>query len=165
MDDKVRADSAIPPSALVRVPGAQTTGVSLVELLIVLALVGVIAAIAIGTGTRTAAGQAEAAAVRAIQQSVWQGATAAAARGRETQLIITSRRLEVREVASGALVRADDLPEAIVTNLPNLVFSPPGRVRADSLASVPEDVFVRTSDSQFSLLVSAIGEVILERLP
>lgn len=142
--------------------GNRVAGFSLVELLIIIVIVGIITAIAIATGRATATQQAETAAVRAVQQSVWQGATAASARGRETELVVTGRIIEVREVVSGALVRRDELPEGVVTNLPRLVFTPPGRVSAASLAALPDPVFIRMSTGQFNVQISAIGEVLLE---
>lgn len=146
-------------------PENRSGGFTLVELVIVIVIVGVITAIGIVSGRATSARQAETAAVRAVQQSVWQGATAASARGRETEMVISGRIIEVREVVSGALVRRDELPEAVVTNLPRLVFTPPGRVSAASLTSLPDPVFIRTSRGQFIVQVSAIGEVLLESQP
>lgn len=138
-------------------------GFTLIELLLVLAILGVVLGIAAMTGRGALAGNQERAAIRSIQQSVWQGATAASARGRNTELIHTGRLLQVREVDSGRVIRSEELPAGIATSLPNLVFTPPGKISAASFATVENGITVQSSSGTTLLRVSIIGEVIAEK--
>lgn len=138
-------------------------GITIIELLVVLAILGILFGVAAFGGRGALDRQQEAAAVRSIQQSVWQGASAASARGRNTELTLTGRQIIVREVDSGRLVRTEELPAGVTTNLPRLVFTPPGKISSDSFPSVAEGITVNTSTGTTTLRVSIIGEVIAER--
>jgi len=138
-------------------------GFSLIELLIVLAILGVLLGIFAFTNRGALTTQQEQAAIRSIQQAVWQGASAASARGRNTELVHSGRTVVVREVDSQRVIRTEDLPAGIGTNLPNLVFTPPGRISASSFALVADGITVTSSSGTSLLRVSIIGEVIAER--
>jgi len=143
--------------------GRRTQGVTLIELLIVLAILGVLLGIFAFTNRGALTSQQEQAAIRSIQQSVWQGASAASARGRNTELVHSGRTVVVREVDSQRVIRTEELPTGIGTNLPNLVFTPPGKISASSFALVSDGITVTSSSGTTLLRVSIIGEVIAER--
>lgn len=139
-----------------------SAGITLVELLVVLAIVGVILALAVINGRTAAIQRSEQAAVRSLQQSIWQGATAASARGRETELVIEGQRVTVRQIDTGEVVKVYELPNDVTTNLPRMVFTPPGKVSDETFDDLPEDLHVATPDRTYSLTVSVIGEVVAE---
>ena len=145
-----------------RFAGERSKGLTLLEVLAVLAILAVLLALAVLNGRGALTGQQDRAAVRSIQQSIWQGASAASARGRNTELVLSGRQVIVREVGSGRLVRTEELPAGVTTNLPHLIFAPPGKISADSFALVEDGITVNTSAGTTLLKVSIIGEVIAE---
>src|SRR5690606_9194993 len=109
-------------------------GFTLIELLIVLAIIGVIAGITVMSGRPIARGQDARAAVKTVQQSIWQGATMAASRGVLTRLELNGRFLDVVRTDTNARVRRFELPTGAALNTSNdplLVFTPPGKVDLD----------------------------------
>lgn len=138
-------------------------GFTLIELLVVVAVLSVVIGIAVFSSRDTLRGQQEQSAIRSIQQSVWQGASAASARGRNTELIHTGRQIEIREVGTGNLIRSEELPAGVITSLPNLVFTPPGRISDVSFAEVADGITVQSSSGTTLLRVSIIGEVVAVR--
>ncbi|MFA5552536.1 MAG: hypothetical protein WDA03_13085 [Trueperaceae bacterium] len=141
----------------------RASGITIIETLVVLAIAGILFALMVSSGRGTLESQQEQAAIRSIQQSIWQGSSAASARGRNTELTLTGRRIDVREVDSGRLVRTEELPAGVLTNLPRLVFTPPGKISTDSFALVADGISVSTSRGTTTLRVSVIGEVIAEK--
>src|SRR5690606_4093652 len=92
-------------------------------------------------------GQEAAAAVRTVQQSVWQGATAAASRGVETTLVLAGRNLEVRNAETGVLIRRYELPVDASLNASDgslLTFTPPGKVDEATLPEADEPWILTT---------------------
>lgn len=138
-------------------------GLTLVEVLIVLVIFGVLLSLVIFMGRGALDNQEEQAAIRSIQQSIWQGSSAASARGRNTELTLTGRLIEVREAGTGRVIRSEELPRGISTNLPTLVFTPPGKISSDSFALVSNGIRVTSSAGTTLLSVSIIGEVIAEK--
>lgn len=138
----------------------RTEGITLLELLLVLALLGIVVSLGFFNGRRALAVQQETAAINSIRQSVWQGATAAAASGRKTELVRDGRRLVVHEPERNRVIRTEELPSGVATNLPSgtvLVFTPPGRVA--SLDAIPDPLWVQAGDRRYHLELSVIGEV------
>lgn len=132
-------------------------------MLIVLAILGILLGIFAFTNRGALTGQQEQAAIRSIQHAVWQGASAASARGRNTELVHSGRTVIVREVDSSKVIRSEELPTGILTNLPNLVFTPPGKISASSFALVEGGITVTSRAGTTILRVSIIGEVVAER--
>ena len=97
-----------PPVTLLR---ARTAGFTLIELLIVIAIIAIIAGLAVMNGRPIVRGQEGAAAIKTMQQSVWQGATMAASRGVRTVLVLDGSDLEVRSSDNDELIRRFELPE------------------------------------------------------
>lgn len=165
LDLKGRADCRTGPRSGPRISTSSPTrhGFTLIELLVVLAVLGVVLGISGFFGRGALERQQQRAAIRSIQQSVWQGASGASARGRNTELKLVGRRIEVREAGSGRLLRTEELPSGVTTSLPTLVFTPPGKISADSFAQVENGITVSSSEGTTRLIVSIIGEVIAEK--
>lgn len=137
-------------------------GLTLLELLVVLAIVGAIAGIVAIAGRPVVQGQEAAAAVRTVQQSVWQGATMAASRGVRTLLVLTNGVLEVRRADDDALIRSFALPSQASLNVEDgtlLAFTPPGKVDEETLKDLPDPFRITAKDKVYDLEVSLIGEV------
>lgn len=142
--------------------GRRNRGFSVVELLILLAILGIIAGALALNGRRVAAAQQQRAALASVSQSVWEGATAAAAQGVATQLVRTATGLEVQRASDGSVLRTFDIPASVATNLPMgqvLTFTPPGRVDTASLQALPSPLTMTVNGHTFKLQVSVIGEV------
>lgn len=161
-DADSQADSLL-ARPLLRVRGNHA-GFSVVELLIVLAIVGTLAGVGFVFGRQILQGQENRSAINTVQQSVWQGATAAASRGITAELFRNGRVLQVRNQATSAVIRSFELPPDVVFNLPDgasLVFTPPGKIDLGSMANLPS-LTLQANGKTYSLQVSLIGEVKVE---
>lgn len=144
----------------------RTSGLTILELVVVLAILGVLGAIGVVTVNALARGQAARGAVATFQQSVWQGATAAAARGITVVLVVQDGDLVLQNESTGARLRSFDLPNSVdipVSN-PILRFLPPGKVDLATLDALPEDLVIDTGEGRYRLEISLIGEVRSTRL-
>lgn len=139
-----------------------SAGFTLLEILIVLAIIAIIAGIAVMNGRPIVQGQEGAAAIRTMQQSVWQGATMAASRGVRTVLVLNGANLEVRNAVTNDLIRSFELPDQASLNVPDgtlLAFTPPGKVDEATLGSLPSPLTITSNDNVYDLQISLIGEV------
>lgn len=134
-------------------------GITILELLIVMAILGVIASIGVMNGRRTAQVQSARGAIATFQQSVWQGATAAASRGLTIELNRTEAGLAL-VAADDHVVREYELPQAVAIPVDNpiLRFLPPGKVDLDTLGQL-EGLVIDTGFGRYSVEISLIGEV------
>src|SRR5680860_101888 len=133
-----------------------SSGFTLLELLIVLAIIGIVAGIAVMSGRPIVRGQEGRAAVRTMQQSVWQGATMAASRGVRTNLVLSGRTLEVLNADSGELIRSYELSEDVSLNIDDgtvLAFTPPGKVDETTLQNLPSPFQITANDEVFDLQI------------
>ena len=156
-------------------------GFTLIELLIVIAIIGIVGGIGFLNGRRIAAGEREQGALATMQQSIWQGATAAASQGAVFDLIYDAGASELRlEDAAGNVERTFELPADVTTNIAEnsddglaLRFQPPGKIELGSgetpppgtLRALPETVTFTAGDRSYTLDISVIGEVIAEEVP
>jgi type II secretory pathway pseudopilin PulG len=132
------------------------------ELLIVLAIIGATAGIIALSGRLITRGQDANAAVKTMQQSIWQGATMAASRGVRTNLVLSGQELEVQVASSGQVIRRYELNADAALNVSDgtlLAFTPPGKVDPASLASLPTPLQLTTNGTTYDLQISLIGEV------
>jgi len=137
-------------------------GMTIVELLIVMAIFGIVAAIAIPNMRGILQGREDQAAIQSIQQTVWQGATAAAARGVVVTLTRTGNAFVLLNTETNAELKRFDMPNGVTSNWPQnapLVFTPPGKVDASYMAEFPASLTVTANGRSTRLQISLIGEV------
>lgn len=137
-------------------------GLTTIELLIVIGIVAILGTIAFLGFRGVLQGQEQRSAIQSIQQTVWQGATAAASRGTTLELVRSGRTFTLEEAENGRILKTFELPDGVTSNWPEnepLVFTPPGRVDSASLEKLPARIQVFTESSVTDLTVSLIGEV------
>jgi type II secretory pathway pseudopilin PulG len=131
------------------------SAITLLELLVVLAVVAIAAGIA-AMGWRGLTQREEArAALVSLRHALWQGATSAAARGSTLTLSWDGDELVLFD-PDDAVVRRWDFASTVPTSLepgPLAAFMPPGR-----LATVPEPFTVEVNGRVATVEVSLIGE-------
>lgn len=139
-------------------PRGVRAGLSLIELVLVMAIIATIVGFAAIQGRAMIQRANERSAVNTFQQAVWQGATAAAARGFRTELVRSGNELLVRRASDSSVIRRYEFASGVTLNLPTnpiLIFTPPGRV--DTLPATPIQI---TADGvTHTLQISLIGEV------
>ena len=141
---------------------SRASGLTLIEVLIALAIIGIVLTLGVFNGRQALAGQQERAAINSIRQASWQGATAAAARGEPVLMTIEANELLLRAGANGnQIIRREALPVGLNTNLPSggfIVFTPPGKIRSDTLPE-PGEYWIEAGGRRVLLEFSVIGEV------
>lgn len=139
-------------------------GFTLLELLIVIGIIGIVGGLSFINGHRVAQQRAARGAVATFQQSVWQGATAAAARGSVVELNRTDDGLELVDLTKDRVLRNYDLPKevSIGADNPILRFMPPGKVDLSTLPDRDAGLMVDTGEGRYRLRISLIGEVVSE---
>ena len=138
------------------------SGFSILELLVVLAVLGVVFSLVALTGRIFVQRASERSVVDTFQQAVWQGATAAAARRFPTELVLDADELLLRRVSTGEVVRRFELDGNAAWNVADgqmLVFTPPGAVDEATLAALPDPIEIVAAGTTYRLEVSLIGEV------
>ncbi len=143
-----------------------TSGLTMIELLIVIAIIGILGGIGFISGADIARRKSAEGAITTFQQSVWQGATMAASRGTIVQLNREGRELHLVDADSNTIRRRYELPAGVdipVSN-PILRFLPPGKIDASSFNSLPDNLIITTSEGRYRIEVSVIGEVMAERI-
>lgn len=139
-----------------------SAGFSVLELLIVVAILSIVLSLVAVSWRGYVQRASERSVVNTFQQSVWQGATMAAARGFRTELVRNGDLLLVRRVSNGAELRRFELDPSATLNVPDgqvLVFTPPGAVLEASLAALPDPIEITAAGTTYELDVSLIGEV------
>lgn len=141
-----------------------TKGFTLLELLIVIAVIGIVGGLAFVNGHRIAQRQEASGAIATFQQSVWQGATAAASRGSVVELNRTDDGLELVDLNRDRVLRRYELPSEVSIGAENpiLRFLPPGKVDLSTLPDREKGLMVSTGQGDYRLKVSLIGEVMSE---
>lgn len=138
-----------------------SSGITLIELLVVLSILGVVLALGVINIRQALIGSEARAAIQTVRQAIWQGATAASARGRTITLTRSGNSLRLMD--GNVVVRSDDLPSGVTVSFPQgllLEFSPPGKVTADSLEEFMNgDPWIRGDGRTTRIQVSLIGEV------
>lgn len=138
-------------------------GFTLLELLVVMAILGVAAGLGIAQLRNLGQRQQAAAAVDQIRQLFWQGATAAASRGGTNFLLVRSGNvLQVQSQADGSVLRSVTLPNGVTCSLGNgtlATFTSPGKVNYSSSFPANRQFTVSANGRTFTLTATLIGEV------
>lgn len=141
----------------------RSRGFTLLELLIVVAILGVVLGLTGILGRAIARQASERAALNTVQQSVWQGATLAAARGFRTELCRAGVELAIHRVdgdaCEGPVLRRFEIDPNVSLSFAEgsvMVFTPPGTIDP---ATLPGTVTLVAGSSTYTLEVSLIGEV------
>ncbi len=145
----------------------RSRGFTLLELLIVIAVLGVLFTLTAFQSRKIEAHQAEAAFYTSLERLFWEAATAAASRGQSLKLIREGQVLLVETESTPArTVRELAIPEGVEVALPEgtlATFTPPGRVNFSS--DFPRDCqgpsfeVTTRQGTQRCYRVSLIGEV------
>lgn len=138
-------------------------GFTLLELLVVVAILGIVLGLTGILGRAIARQASERAALNTVQQSVWQGATLAAARGFRTELCRDGVELSIQRVqgdaCTGPVLRRFEIDANVDLSFDQgsvMVFTPPGTIDP---ATLPGTVTLVAGSSTYTLEVSLIGEV------
>jgi prepilin-type N-terminal cleavage/methylation domain-containing protein len=135
-------------------------GFSLLEILVILAVLGILAGL-IAIGSRAIlTGQQNRSALYSMRQIFWQGASAAASRGEGLELFRSSDLVQVRTLATPPkVVRQIELSGDVTLSLPQgqiATFSPSGKV---TIANTNNPFTLQSKGKTYTYNVSMIGEV------
>jgi prepilin-type N-terminal cleavage/methylation domain-containing protein len=138
-------------------------GFSLLEILVVIAILAVLAGL-IAIGSRAIlTGQQNRSALYSMRQIFWQGASAASSRGEQLELVRSGNVLEIRPIATPSKkVRTIELSGNATLNLPQgriATFAPSGKV---SIAPANNPFTLQSDGKTYRFNVSLIGEVKFE---
>lgn len=133
-------------------------GMTMLELLVVIAIIGVAASMTAVAWRGLVQREEARSALTSLRQAMWQGATAASARGEELTLRWQGDELVLVGTGGDAVRRWDFAADTPTTLAPGeiLAFTPPGRVA--SLDGLPDPLTVVVDDRTATLEVSLIGE-------
>lgn len=141
---------------------ADNQGFTVIELMVVMAIIAIVGAVIIPNLRPILGGREAQAAIQSIQQTVWQGATAAAARGVVVELTRTGNTFILRNTDTNGELKRFVLPSGVSTNWPvstPLRFTPPGKVDTNSMVNFPNTLTVTGNGKTTILQISLIGEV------
>lgn len=135
----------------------------MLELLVVMAILGVAAGLGIAQLRNLGERQQAAATVDQIRQLFWQGATAAASRGGTNFLLVRSgNTLRVQSQTDGSILRSVTLPAGVTCSLSDgtlATFTSPGKVNYSSSFPANRQFTVSANGRTFTLTATLIGEV------
>lgn len=151
-------------------PPNQQSGFSMIEIMLVVAIVGIIASIGFVQGRRLLNKQTESSTITAITQTLARGSSAASARGEEVILRKSGNQLFlVRGTDSFGFV---DIPAsatlktkagvALAANIDLLSYSPKGLIDATDIANNFSPLQLITADKSYKLTASIIGDMKVE---
>lgn len=140
-------------------------GMTILEILVVVAIIGVVGSISVFNARRFLQGEEALGMTNTLQQMLLQGSTSASSRFRNVQLIQEQRAgarfLVLREQGSTRDIRAERVPQTVTTSLPTgtvLTFTPSGRISTTSFAALAQPVRVTGPNLIYNVEVSLIGE-------
>ena len=139
------------------------SGFTMLELLMVIAVLGIIAPIGWVSGRSIIRGQQQSSSINAVRQSIWQGATSAAARNAQVDLIVDGTELRLVRNDNNRVLRRFEMPDSgfnITRDMPYtlLSFTRSGQVDDTTLQALPTPFQLVTPKSTHTLTISLIGE-------
>ncbi len=141
----------------------KSEGFTLLELLVVMAILGVAAGIGIPQIRNIGQRQEALATVDQIRQLFWQGATAAASRGGTNFVLVRSgNTLRVESQTDGSVLRSVTLPSGVGCSLNNgalVTFTSPGKAIFSGTFPANRQFTVTAAGQTFTLTATLIGEV------
>jgi prepilin-type N-terminal cleavage/methylation domain-containing protein len=141
-------------------------GFSLLEILVVIAVIGILAGIGLFNGRQIIRNQNEVASIQQLRQLISRATTAVNARLSSGTLNRSGTLIKVVDDKNKTLMEMT-LDKNVVTNLPegnSLVFLPTGRISSASLAALPA-LEMQAAGMTFGLEISVIGELRAEVKP
>jgi prepilin-type N-terminal cleavage/methylation domain-containing protein len=141
-------------------------GFSLLEILVVIAVIGILAGIGLFNGRQIIRNQNEVASIQQLRQLIARATTAVNAQGKSGTLNRSGTLLKVVDGNNKTLMEMT-LDKNVVTNLPqgnSLVFLPTGRISSASLAALPA-LEMQAAGKTYGLQISVIGELRAEVKP
>lgn len=138
-------------------------GFTLLELILVMAILAVVAGIGVGQFQNIGRRQQAAATIDQIRQLFWQGATAAASRGGTNFVLIRSgSTFSVQAVTDGSVIRSVTLPSGVTSSLSQgtlATFTSPGKVSFSALFPINRQFTISANGQTYTLTATLIGEV------
>ena len=139
---------------------------SLIEILIVVAIVGILAMVGFVSSSNIKVKQEEHAAVEMLRQSVAFAASSSGAKGERLRLVFDdSANTLLLKDANNAVLEQYKFPNSVTTDLDNgdmLEFTPLGWVDSASLSGsdgFPNPIQLSTADKTYNITISLIAEV------
>ncbi len=144
-------------------------GFSLLEILVILAVLGILLGMAIFAGRDIIKKQNELQSVNQLRQLLWQAGTTVNARAVTGQLTRTGNVFKVVDVTdpTKSILEAT-LNSNVTSNFPvgeSLIFLSSGRIDTTSLGSLPNPLTITAAGKTFKLTISVIGEIKAEMIP
>jgi prepilin-type N-terminal cleavage/methylation domain-containing protein len=133
-------------------------GFTMLELLLVIAIVGVLASIAFVSGRQIMRGQEQTAVISQLKQTISRGASSAAARGSVVKLTRSNSNFILKQGTKE--LQRFSLPNGATLNIPNgdvLEFQSSGLI--SNLAGLPNPLTLTTSSKTYIITISLIGEM------
>ncbi|MCA9840072.1 MAG: type II secretion system protein [Trueperaceae bacterium] len=137
------------------------SGFTMLELLIAMTILGVIFSVGGISAYTILKRSQENSSLNSIQHSIWQAAGLSSSRGIVTTIVKSGQTLSVKNESSGATLRSFKLADGVQTNFPEgevMRFLPPGEISEESYQNLPSPITLSTSNGNYTMLVSVIGE-------
>jgi prepilin-type N-terminal cleavage/methylation domain-containing protein len=135
-------------------------GFTMLELLIVIAIVSILASVTFVSGRQIMRGQEQAAVLSQFKQAISRGASTASARGKAVTFKRDNGNFILFEKVSLKELQRFTLPDGVTINVPNgniLEFQSNGLI--NNLSSLPNPLTIVTSSKTYNIKISLIGEM------
>jgi len=138
-----------------------TKGFSLIEILVVIAILSVFASLTFVSGRRVMQSQDQLAAISILKQSLIRASLSANAKGKQLELKQTGSSIKL--IDGTKTLEQFDLPQGFSVNWPDLVFRESGLIDVTSLGS--NTILLQGPQQTYELKISLIAEMKAELIP
>lgn len=136
-------------------------GFSLIETLVVIAILSVFASLTFVSGRRVMQSQDQLAAISILKQSLIRASLSANAKGKQLELTQNGSSIELKDATK--TLEQFDLPSGFSVNWPDLIFRESGLI---DVASLPTDKILLSGPKEtYELKISLIAEMKAELIP